>query len=150
MCSQTGTTITTINFTTSSYSPKESPYLSAITPIPSVSQAQASTDLLFISTDFPILDISHKEKSHNMWSFVSGFLYLASFRGSSTFKHVSVLHCFLWGGLHVCIEHLLHFESMNSRPLPQPTGSGTDRKEGYEDSKTVWVCGSLHVLSSAP
>ena len=55
------------------YSPKESPYLSAVTPIPSASQAQASTNLLSISTDFPILDISHKGNH-----IICGLLCLAS------------------------------------------------------------------------
>ena len=55
-----------------------------------------ANNLFFVSLDLPIVDIAHLWK-HNVWSFVTGFLNLAScFQGSSVFHHVTALHSFLW------------------------------------------------------
>ena len=69
---------------------------------------------------YTILDISHKG-NHIIMVFCVWLLVLRQFsssQGSSTFKHVSVLHCFLWGGLQVCIEHLLHFREHEFQTSP--------------------------------
>ena len=78
-------------------------------------QSLVTTNLLPVSMDSPILDISYK-KNHTTWGlFVFGFFNLAScFKGLSMSWHVSVIQSFLIAKHYsiVWIDHILFLQSL--------------------------------------
>ena len=70
---------------------------------------QATTDLLSVSTDFPILDFD-KNEIIQYATFCHWLFHLAEcFQGSSTLQYVLVPHSFLWPVFH-CVDmpHLVY------------------------------------------